>query len=66
MGVDLIRNPELLSQPEYAVLSSYIFWNKRRLNAIADKNDIVSITVRINGGMNGLSERKRWFDKFYN
>ena len=34
-GVDFIKNPQLLSQPEWAVRSACWWWHKRRLNEIA-------------------------------
>jgi putative chitinase len=57
LGVDLIANPELLIEPEYAALSAGWFWNKRGLNALADNEDWTTITKRINGGSHGLQDR---------
>lgn len=57
--------PELLSQPEHAVRSACWFWQKNGLNTLADglANDAVvtAITRRINGGTNGLTQRKMYF-----
>jgi putative chitinase len=57
LGVDLIANPDLLLEPEYAALSAGWFWNKRGLNALADNEDWTTITKRINGGTHGLQDR---------
>jgi putative chitinase len=57
LGVDLVANPELLIEPEYAALSAGWFWNKRGLNALADNEDWTTITKRINGGTHGLQDR---------
>jgi putative chitinase len=46
-----------LETPEGAVESAAWFWNKRNLNSLADRGDIVTMTKRINGGTNGLQER---------
>lgn len=52
-------NPKLLSSdPATAVDVSCWFWVTHGLNAIADKDDVVKITRRINGGENGLADRK--------
>ena len=34
------------------------FWNTKGLNQIADGDDIMTITRVINGGLNGLDDRK--------
>ena len=58
IGVDLIGNPNLLTEPEYAALSAGWFWNKKGLNALADAGDYETMTKRINGGLIGLDDRK--------
>jgi putative chitinase len=58
IGVDLVANPDLLSTPKYAALSAGWFWNRKGLNALADADDIDTITKRINGGLIGLADRK--------
>jgi putative chitinase len=58
LGVDLIGNPDWLTDPKYAALSAGWFWNKKNLNPLADANDIETMTKRINGGLNGLENRK--------
>ena len=58
LGVDLVGNPDWLSDPKYAALSAGWFWNKKGLNSLADANDIETMTKRINGGLIGLDDRK--------
>jgi putative chitinase len=58
IGVDLIGNPNLLTDPQYAALSAGWFWNKKGLNSLADSSDIDTMTKRINGGTHGLDDRK--------
>lgn len=58
IGVDLINQPGLLAQPDYAALSAGWFWNKKGLNALADAGDYETMTKRINGGLLGLDDRK--------
>jgi putative chitinase len=57
LDVDFLTNPELLSTPKYAALSAGWFWNRKQLNALADKMDIDTLTKRINGGLIGLQDR---------
>lgn len=58
LGVDFVSQPELLETPQYAVQSATWFWTSRRLNQLADAGDVVGITRRINGGLNGLDDRQ--------
>jgi putative chitinase len=57
LGIDLIGNPDLLIQPQYAALSAAWFWELNGLNELADRDQFNSITRRINGGLNGLQDR---------
>ena len=58
IGADLINQPQLLVEPHYAAMSAAWFWNKKGLNALADVQDYETMTKRINGGLNGLDDRK--------
>ena len=59
----MLTNPELLEKPLGAVKSSMWFWLTHNLNKLADKDDIVKITKTINGGTNGLEQRRAFLDK---
>ncbi len=61
LGVDFLSNPKLLESPSWAVESAGWFWNKRKLNTLADKGDIKATTRKINGGYNGLEDRKSFY-----
>lgn len=57
--LDLIKDPDLLiNTAEASVKAACWFWNKNNLNELADKDDVKIITKRINGGFNGLDDRK--------
>jgi len=56
---DLLNTPDLVLQPKYAALTAGWFWDKSRLNAFADANDIEGMTKKINGGIIGLDDRKK-------
>lgn len=60
---DLLNHPERVETPELAMLVAGWFWNRKNLNALADRDDIIGITQRINGGANGLSERKEFLTR---
>ncbi|KAA8689550.1 Glycoside hydrolase, family 19 [Pseudomonas caricapapayae] len=58
LGLDLINHPELLELPDHAAMSAAWFWDRAKLNTLADKGDLLQITRRINGGTNGLADRQ--------
>ncbi len=62
LGLDLVNQPTLLEQPQYAAMSAAWFWSTRGLNTLADAGDFVKITRRINGGINGLADRQALYD----
>ena len=45
-----------------AIESACWFWQKNKLNAIADKKDVLAITKKINGGTIGLEDRKKHYE----
>lgn len=53
----LVDNPDLVCEPEYAILSACWFWHKNKLNDICDRGDVVLLSKRINGGTLGLADR---------
>lgn len=57
-GVDFVNNPELLETPEWASRSAGWFWDKKNLNLISDTGDFEKVTRTINGGLNGLADRR--------
>lgn len=59
LGVDLAANPDLLTTPEYAALSAAWFWSVNKCGPLADADDFVGLTRRINGGVIGLEDRQR-------
>ena len=59
----LLTIPEILETPYYAVASACYFWQANHLNALADADDIVAVTKRINGGTTGLEYRKKYYKK---
>ncbi|MEA3060393.1 MAG: putative chitinase [Sphingomonadales bacterium] len=65
IGVDLEAHPELIVDPAHAFIPALEEWNDGHLNAAADANRIRHITLVINGGVNGLPERKTLFKKVW-
>lgn len=61
--LDLVANPDLVSEPEHALLAVCAFWDWKGLNERCDTGDFVKVTRRINGGTNGLDDRRAWLEK---
>jgi putative chitinase len=63
IGKDLENNPKLAETPEISVLTALEYWKSRKLNPLADKDDVLAITKKINGGTNGFEDRKKYLAK---
>ena len=59
LGVNLAAKPDLLLEPEYASLSAAWFWSVNKCGPLADADDFVGLTKKINGGTIGLEDRQR-------
>lgn len=62
-GFDVLKHPELLAKPVGAIRSSMWIWKKKNLNYYADIDALLTITKLINGGTNGYSERKKYYNR---
>jgi predicted chitinase len=63
LGIDLVNDPDQASTPQVGFRLAGLFWDRNGLNALADANDFVGITKRINGGTNGLADRQQFYDR---
>lgn len=72
----LLDNPEILEQPKYALDSACYYWKSKNLNIICDKpedwrtlykgisrNKFEYLTIKINGGLNGLADRLEYYNR---
>jgi putative chitinase len=63
LGIDFEEHPEMVAYPSVGLLAGCHFWQMRGLNELADADDVVAITKRVNGGVNGLADRKAYLAK---
>jgi putative chitinase len=56
--IPFCANPDLILIEANSMISACEFWKNNKLNDLADTDNINSITKRINGGFNGLEDRK--------
>lgn len=61
LGIDFESHPEVVSIPSIGLLVACKYWANNGLNELADRDDISTITLRINGGSNGIEDRKAKF-----
>lgn len=59
-GFDVVTKPQLLAQPVGAIRSAMWFWKSKGLNELADRDEFTVITKRINGGTNGIEDRRKY------
>ena len=50
---------KIADDPSLAVDAAVWFWQTHNLNEVADRDDVITLTKRINGGLNGLDDRER-------
>jgi putative chitinase len=69
IGEDCVTNPDLVST-KYPLASAAFFFESNKLWSICDKGadvaTVTAVTKRVNGGSNGLDDRIKHFNKFYN
>lgn len=63
VGKALADVPDYLRTPEGAALSACWFWAANGLNKLADARDFEGATMRINGGLTGLSSRLKYWER---
>ena len=61
LGLPLLEEPELLEEPVHAADAAGWFWKQRDLNQLS--SNINACTRAINGGLNGLPDRIRLYER---
>jgi putative chitinase len=63
MGMTAEQAADYVATPKGAVESACWFWDTKKLNNIADTDDVVKMTKEINGGNIGLADRQARYKK---
>ena len=58
IGIDIERHPEIAAFPSIGLHLALEYWKVNGLNTLADADNVLGITKLINGGTNGLADRK--------
>lgn len=61
---DLMSHTEWLTRSPGMTKSAMWFWYANGCNALADSDDATAVCRRVNGGLNGLQERKVYLNRF--
>ena len=60
LGVDLEGRPETAAQPALSLRIACEYWKRRNINKACDQDDLMTVTRLINGGLNGLEDRRHY------
>ena len=60
LGIDLEEDPFRAAEPVLSLKIACEYWTSRKINGPADTDDLAEVTRLINGGDNGLEERRRY------
>lgn len=61
---DLMAHPEWLAQSPGCYKSAMWWWQQNGCNELADTDNCENVTKRVNGGTNGLADRKYYLRRF--
>lgn len=60
---DLCAMPEQVFEPEWAMAVAAALWQAKGCNQYADHDSLVKVTLAINGGKEGLAQRRVWLSR---
>lgn len=63
LQLELESNPALAAEPATSLLIACEYWQSRKINAAADQDDLIRATKLVNGGLNGLDDRRQYLQK---
>lgn len=62
-GIDVVAKPDLVSEPHTGLLVACDYWEARKINAAADRDDVSAVCRLVQGGTGGLSEQRAYLAK---
>ncbi len=63
-GLPLVANPAMANDLKTVLEVAAAFWTWKGLNAIADTDNLTAVTKKVNGGTNGLADRRAWLARW--
>ena len=64
LGLDLVKNPDQAATPDVGAKTSVWFWKTNVQPKVSNWDDVTAITKVVNGGYNGLEDRKMRYAAF--
>lgn len=64
LGLDLVKNPDQAATPDVGAKTSVWFWKTNVEPKVSNWDDVTAITKIVNGGYNGLEDRKMRYAAF--
>ena len=64
IGEDLENNPDLMLDPKIAKKASVAWWKRNVQTRQPDYADVEAVTRIVNGGVNGLTDRRKKFNRY--
>lgn len=63
LGIDLEVDPERAADPVTSLRIACEYWKSRKINTCCDLDDLLKVTKKVNGGLTGLEDRRRYYRK---
>ncbi len=60
VGANLVDNPDLAADPVLSIKIACEYWKAKKINAIADRDDVEAVTKAVQGGSGNLDARKKF------
>lgn len=63
LGLKLEEHPELAADPVTSLRIACEYWKARKINTPCDADDLIRVTKLVNGGLNGLDDRRLYLGR---
>ena len=63
LKIDIEDHPEMAAEPALSLRIACEYWKKHNINSFCDRDDLVAVTRKVNGGTKGLDARNAYTRK---